>query len=256
MLVDTHAHLSFPQFADDLDKAIENARLCGVCQIVNVGTNLEVSRAAVALASPADGLYATAGFHPHDVSDATEDALSSLADLMGSEGLVAVGETGLDYYRDYAPHDVQEEIFRWHIRRAAELGLPLVVHSRGAEDRVLEILDQESGGRAAGVLHCFGGDLDQAAKGVELGLHIGLGGTVTFKKSASLGVALGVPPDRLLLETDCPYLAPVPHRGKRNEPAFVRDVAALLAREMETDLAGLAEQTTHNACRLFGLEPN
>ncbi len=253
MLVDTHAHLSFPQFAEDQDDAIERAAHAGVTQIVDVGTNLEISRRSVALAERQRSVYATVGVHPHDVEGVHPEDLADLSGLMGHGRVVGVGETGLDFFRDYAPHDVQESVFRWHIQRALEYDLPLVVHSRGAEDRVLAILAEEAPDGLTGVLHCFGGSLEQARGGVEIGLDIGFGGTITFKKSTSLAVAEGLPRDRMLLETDCPYLAPVPHRGQRNEPAFVRNTAAFFSAHTGQVLSELAQQTTQNACRLFGL---
>jgi TatD DNase family protein len=253
MLVDTHAHLTFPQLADDRAATICRAQEAGVSRIVDVGTNLRLSRQAVTLSAAEPDVYATVGIHPHDVEMAGPEDLGALAGLIAEGGPVGVGETGLDFFRDYAPHDLQERIFRWHLRQAVAHELPLVVHSRGAEDRVLDIVAEEIPDGAAGVLHCFGGDLAQALRGISLGFHIGIGGTVTFKNSGSLDIALGVPRDRLLLETDCPYLAPVPHRGKRNEPAFVRDTAEFLASRADEALSTLAAQTTQNACRLFKL---
>jgi TatD DNase family protein len=182
-----------------------------------------------------------------------ERSLTELPGLLLHEKVVGVGETGLDFFRDYAPREVQERVFRRHIRLARETGLPLVVHSRGAEERVLDLLEVERADEVGGVLHCFGGDLEQAKRGVGLNFYLGFGGTVTFKKSSSLPVALQVPPDRLVLETDCPYLAPVPHRGRRNEPAYVRCVAQRLAQEEGVPMERLFERTTQNALRLFRL---
>ncbi len=253
MLVDTHAHLNFPQFSEDRDAVIQNARQAGVTRIVNVGTDLEVSRQAVALAELHEEVYATAGFHPHDVEKADEPSLEALSELAIHEKVVAVGETGLDFFRDYAPRDLQERVFRRHICLAREAGLPLVVHSRGAEGRALDLLEGEGAGDVGGVLHCFGGNAEQAIRGVGINFYVGFGGTVTFKKSSSLPVALGTPPDRLVLETDCPYLSPAPHRGGRNEPAYTRHVAECLADAAGEPLERLAARTTENALRLFGL---
>ena len=253
MLVDTHAHLNFPQFSGDLDRVVQNAKEAGVARIVNVGTNLEVSRQAAALAEQHEGIYATAGFHPHDVETADAQGLKALPDLLSHERIVAVGETGLDFYRDYAPHDLQERVFHHHIRLALETGLPLVIHSRGAEDRVLDLLEAHRAGEVGGVLHCFGGDWEQAKRAVDLNFYLGFGGTVTFRKSSSLPVALKTPKERLLLETDCPYLAPVPYRGRRNEPAYVRVVAECLARERGEEVDRVLYRTGQNAFRLFGL---
>ena len=253
MLVDTHAHLSFPQFESDCEAVIANARDVGVLAIVNVGTDLEVSRRAVALAQDHEGVYATAGIHPHDVERVSPNGMEVLAELLDHSKVVAVGETGLDYFRDYAPRELQEEAFRRQIALARDRGLPLVVHSRGAEARVAEILAAEGASDVGGVLHCFGGGLEEARRGLDLGFHLGFGGTVTFKNSTSLGLALEMPPERVVLETDCPYLAPDPHRGARNEPAYVRHVARRLSEASGEDLARLCEQTSQNAQRLFRL---
>ena len=253
MLVDTHAHLNFPQFLGEEEATIRRAREAGVECIVNVGTNLDVSRRALDLALRHEGIHATVGFHPHDVHLADAAGLNALKRLASNEKVVAVGETGLDFFRNYAPRTLQERIFRLHIRLARQEGLPLVIHSRGAEDRVMEILEAEGGIASGGVLHCFGGGPDQARRAVDLGFHLGFGGTVTYKRSTSLSVALGIPHDRVLLETDCPYLAPVPHRGRRNEPAYVRQVAEFLAGCADEPMDRLAVRTTENARRLFGL---
>ena len=192
MLVDTHAHLSFPQFESDCETAIADARDAGVLTIINVGTDLEVSRRAAALAECHRGVYATAGIHPHDVERATPDGLAALAELLDHDRVVAVGETGLDFYRDYAPRELQEQTFRRQIGMAQERGLPLVVHSRGAEAQVAQILEAEGASDVGGVLHCFGGGPEEARRGLDLGFHLGFGGTVTFRNSTSLGLALEV----------------------------------------------------------------
>ena len=253
MLVDTHAHLNFPQFLGDEEATIRRARKAGVGSIVNVGTNLDVSRKAIDLALHHEGVYATVGFHPHDVELADAGGLQALKRLALNSKVVAVGETGLDFFRNYAPRPLQERIFRFHIRLARQTGLPLVIHSRGAEDRVMDILEAEDGVAAGGALHCFGGGPDQAKRAVDLGFHLGFGGTVTYRRATSLSVALGISPDRVLLETDCPYLAPVPHRGRRNEPAYVRQIAEFLAGRANEPLESFAARTTENARRLFGL---
>jgi len=253
VLVDTHTHLNFPQFDEDRHEAIARAHQAGVRRIVNVGTNLESSRAAADLARRTDGMVATAGFHPHDVLAASDERLEALTELMADEAVVAVGETGLDFFRDYAPRDVQERVFAFHIRLAAACALPLVMHSRGAEDRVMEILGAEGGGAVRGVLHCFGGTAAQAERAVEMGFFLGFGGTVTFKNADALSVAQSIAGDRLLLETDCPYLTPAPQRGRRNEPAFVRHVAMFLAERSGQDVEALARRTTENAERMFRL---
>lgn len=254
MLIDTHAHLSFRDLAAECDAVIDRAADAGVTRIVDVGTNAETSRSAVDTAARRPEVFAAVGYHPHDSEAADDEGLAFVRDSLDHPRVVAVGETGLDFYRDYAPHDTQERVLRAHVEMALEVGLPLILHSRAAEDRVLEVLEEMDAGRVGGVLHCFGGDEAQARRTVDAGFHLGFGGTVTYKKSTSLAVAQSVPPDRLLLETDCPFLAPVPFRGKRNEPAYVREIAAFLAESNGEPVETLAATTTANAVRLFGLE--
>lgn len=250
-LVDTHAHLNFSQFKDDIDVVRERAGRVGVHQIVNVGTNLEISRAAIALAESGSDTVATVGFHPHNVEAATDELMTALVPLADHPKVVAVGETGLDFFRDYAPWDRQEQVFRFHIALAADRDLPLVVHSRGAETRVLDLLEEF--GATKTCLHCFGGTEEEAARAVGLGYHLGFGGTLTYKRSDRPAVLARVPRERVLLETDCPFLAPVPHRGKRNEPAFVRVVAEYVAELTNDSTEHVAEQTTENARIFFRL---
>lgn len=255
MLVDSHAHLMFPQFRKDLDDLLARARTAGVGQIVNVGTNLKTSRAAIDLAEAEGDVFASAGFHPSDSAKADESALKKLPDLLKHHRIVAVGETGLDFYRDYAPREVQERAFRAHIRLAKEMDLPLIIHSRGAETRVLDVLEDEDGSKVGGVMHCFGGNVEGAKRAVDLNFYLGFGGIITFKNSGALQVALDVPAERLLLETDCPFLAPTPKRGKRNEPAYVRYVAECLADAGCGNTEDVCRRTTQNAQTLFGLTP-
>jgi TatD DNase family protein len=253
MLVDTHAHLSFSKFEPDLNGVITRAHDAGVTRIVDVGTNLETSRKAIALSESVDGIFASVGFHPADSEKADALALAQLPELLNKEKVVAVGETGLDFYRDYAPLEVMEKSFRAHIQLAKASGLPLIIHSRAAEACVLDILEEEGAQATGGVLHCFAGNADQARRAVDLNFHLGFGGIVTFKNSAALAVALGISANRLILETDCPFLAPVPHRGKRNEPAYVRHIAEYLAEQSDKSFEELCQQTTANAIALFGL---
>jgi TatD DNase family protein len=253
MLVDTHAHLSFEKFDQDLQDVLDRAKEVGVTRIVDVGTNMETSLKAVFLSESADGVFASVGFHPADSDKADTHGLSQLHTLLKKENVVAVGETGLDFYRDYVAYDIQEKSFRAHIRLAKDFGLPLIIHSRAAEERVLEVLAEEGAQDVGGVLHCFAGSDQEAQRALDLNFHLGFGGIVTFKNSPALEVALRVPVNRLLLETDCPFLAPVPKRGKRNEPAYVLHVAEYLAEHGDVAFDQLCQQTTANAVSLFGL---
>ena len=254
MLIDTHAHLDDPRFKQDRDVVIQRAFEAGIEAILNVGTNLSTSRASVTLSERHDRIYAAVGCHPHDAETLSPDGLSQLTELAGGEKVVAIGETGLDFYRDRSPRHVQRLAFTDQIRLARTCRLPLIVHSRSADEETMRILRKEGAAEVGGVLHCFPGDMDLAREAIRMNFYIGLGGTTTFKNSSSLAVARQIPLERLLLETDCPYLAPMPHRGKRNEPAYVRFTADRIARERGIPLDTLTETTCENARRVFGLD--
>ncbi|HET8576609.1 MAG TPA: TatD family hydrolase [Methylomirabilota bacterium] len=254
-LVDTHAHLHFPEFAEDLDAVVERARQAGVTVMVTIGTDRETNPAAVALAERLDGVYASVGIHPHDAAEATEEdfaALERLARL--SPRVVALGEMGLDFFRNLSPHDVQERVFRRQLGLARRLGKPVVVHCRDAHAETLAILDEERAGEIGGVMHCFSGDVEVAKRCLDLGLYISLAGPVTYKNARSLpDVARMLPEDRLVVETDCPFLPPHPHRGKRNEPAYVTLTATRVAELRGADPEALNAAMSRNARRLFRL---
>ncbi|HEY77027.1 MAG TPA: TatD family hydrolase [Thermoflexia bacterium] len=251
-LVDSHAHLDFPQFDADREVVIERAREAGLLAILNVGADLASSRAAVALADRHDFIYAAVGVHPHDAKTVTPAVLDQLRALARHPKVVAVGEIGLDYYRDLSPRPVQRRVFAQQLALAAELGLPVVVHSREAHDDVLAALRDWQG--TGGVLHSYSAGPERLEEVLALGFHIGLSGPITFPKAHRLRtVAAAVALDRLLVETDCPYLTPVPHRGRRNEPAYVRYMVEAVAHARGTTVETVAQATTENAQRLFGL---
>ncbi|HLH27017.1 MAG TPA: TatD family hydrolase [Chloroflexota bacterium] len=254
MLVDTHAHLMDAAFADDLDAVLARAAAAGVETIVCVGYDLASSRAAVALAAAHPGLFATVGVHPNYLAEAPPNWLPQLRELAGAPRVVGIGETGLDYYRAYTPPEVQRDGFRAHLQLAEELRLPAVIHCREAEEDLLDVLAARPAASVEpGVLHCFSGTASTMRAAAAAGYYISLAGTVTFKSAASLReVAAAVPAERLLVETDCPYLSPMPHRGQRNEPARVRLTAACIAETRGVPLETVARQTTANAARLFG----
>ncbi|HET91900.1 MAG TPA: TatD family deoxyribonuclease [Chloroflexi bacterium] len=250
-LIDSHAHLDFGQFDGDREAVIARARRAGLVAIVNVGADLASSRAAVALAEGYDFIYATVGVHPHDARTVTPDVLENLRALARHPTVVAVGEIGLDYYRDLSPRPVQRRAFREQLGLASELGLPVVIHSRDAHDDVLAILEAWEGN---GVLHSYSAGLDLLDRVMRFGFYVGLSGPVTFPKADGLrAVAGAVPLDRLLVETDCPYLTPTPHRGERNEPAYVRYVVETVARSRWMEAEQVASATSDNARRLFGI---
>ncbi|MEW6324273.1 MAG: TatD family hydrolase [Nitrospirota bacterium] len=256
-MIDSHAHLQFEQYADDLDAVLARAREAGVTAIINIGTDLDSSRAAIALAERHPHLYATVGIHPHDASTLTPAAGAALAGLARHPKVVAIGETGLDFYYGHSPREAQIEAFRLQLRLAQEAGRPVVVHSRDAKEETLRLLSESAPG-AKGVLHCFTGDLDMAERAIELGFYISFSGIVTFKNAGPLrDVARALPIDRLLIETDCPFLAPEPHRGKRNEPAWVARVAdTLAALRAPAELEQIRTATSRNGEKLFKLPPS
>ncbi len=252
-LIDSHAHLNFPQFDADREAVIARARKAGLVAILNVGTDLASSRAAVKLAEKYDFLYAAVGVHPHDARTLTPTVLDELRRLARHPKVVAIGEIGLDYYRDLSPRPMQQWAFADQLALAAELGLPVVVHSREAHDDVLATLQGWDG---VGVLHSYSAGPEHLEEVLELGFYIGISGPVTFPKANRLrAVAAAVPLERLLVETDCPYLTPVPHRGRRNEPAYVQYVVEAVARARETSPKAVARATADNARRLFGMRP-
>jgi len=262
-LIDSHAHLDFSKFDVDRDIVIEKARSAGLIAIVNIGTSVRTSRAAVALAAEHDFIYATVGVHPHSAKIVTPGVLGELRTLARRQKVVAVGEIGLDYYRDLSPRPVQRRAFADQLALAAELKLPVVVHVRDAHADAMAVLrDWVSAlpkGRAegnVGVLHSYSagpGGLDEA---LELGFCVGISGPVTFPKANALrAAAAAVPLERLLVETDCPFLTPKPYRGRRNQPAYVRYVVEEVARARGISTKTIAQATTDNACRLFRILP-
>jgi len=250
-LIDSHAHLDFPQFDTDREAVIARAREAGLAAILNVGADLPSSRAAVALAEQYDFIYAAVGVHPHDARTVTPAVLDELRALARHPKVVAVGEIGLDYYRDLSPRPVQRQVFADQLALATELALPVVIHSREAYDDVLAAL---RGWQGAGVIHSYSAGLERLEEVLALGFFASISGPVTFRRAHRLrAVAAAVPLERLLVETDCPYLTPVPYRGRRNEPAYVRYVAEAVARARGISDEALARATADNARRLFDI---
>ena len=259
MFVDSHAHIDGEEYDADRDEVVERARAAGLRAILNVGTGDPHSGSlerAVAVAERYEDVYAAVGVHPHDARLFDESAAARIHKLVReSKRVIAWGEIGLDYHYDHSPRDVQREVFAGQLRMAREAALPVVIHSREADEDTVNILRAEWGDAVAGgIMHCFGGGLEMAESVLELGFLISFAGNVTFKKAENLRqVARRVPLDRLLIETDCPYLTPVPFRGRRNEPARVCEVARCLAelRGLETEAIGRI--TTSNFMRFFNL---
>ena len=254
-LIDTHAHIDGRDFLPDFGDMLSRARAAGLSHIITVGADLESSRAAVALAGNYDHIYCAVGIHPHDAVRVTDKCYEVVRELAaGNRKVVAIGEIGLDFYRDRSPRDDQEKVFRRFIRLARELSLPVIVHDRDAHTRVMAILREEKAAEVGGVLHCFSGDIQMARECEEMGFYISIPGTVTYPSNEQLReVVRGTRIERLLLETDCPYLSPVPHRGKRNEPSFVRITAEKVAELKGLSVEDVGRITSLNAGRLFGM---
>jgi TatD DNase family protein len=253
-LIDSHAHIQGKEYAGETEAVLERARQAGVEQIIVVGGAGEMSSntAAVALADSFPSLFATVGMHPHDAKDVGAEELATLKELTVHPKVIAVGETGLDYYYDHSPRDVQSRVFRRFIQIARETGLPIVVHERDAARDCAELLRSEGSGKLRGVIHCFTGDYDAARAYLDLGFYISFSGIITFKNADTLrNVVHKVPLERMFVETDSPYLTPVPHRGKRNEPAYVRWVAEMSAKIKTIPLEEVARTTTRNVEELF-----
>lgn len=254
MLFDTHTHLNAYQFTDDLPEVIDRALKEGVSRMIVVGFDRPTIEIAMELIEAYDFLYASIGWHPVDAIDLKDEDLDWIEELAKHPKVVAVGETGLDYHWDKSPKDIQKEVFRKHIRLAKKLKLPLVIHNREATADVMEILKEENAAEVGGIMHCFSGSPETALECVKMNFYISLGGPVTFKNAKKpKEVAKAVPLDRLLIETDCPYLAPHPYRGKRNEPAYVKLVAEEIAALKGLSFEEVARVTTENAERVFGL---
>jgi len=258
--IDSHCHIDGEAFDADRDEVVENARNAGVRAMLVVGTGNphdgEIGR-AVETAEKYESVYASVGVHPHDAKlydDAAEETLVNL--VKSSKKVIAWGEIGLDYYYDHSPRDVQVEVFKRQIRKAKELNLPIIIHSRDADDETVEILTEEcSYPNFKGIMHCFGGTAKMAQDLMNIGFLISFAGNVTFKKAENLrDAARVVPLERLLIETDCPFLTPIPFRGKRNEPKFVVETAKFLAEFFEIELETLANQTTRNFQEFFDLK--
>jgi TatD DNase family protein len=268
-MIDTHCHLEMEQFATDLDAVIKRAKESGIEAIITIGSDLAGCAGAVELSTKYDFIYAAVGIHPHDAKDFSEDIFVRIKSWV-SEGriikpdgdtdeseqmpkVVAIGEIGLDYHYDLSPRDRQRDVFEAQLQFAREEDLPVIVHSREAEQDTLDILRRS--GVNKGVMHCFSGDMKMAEETLAMGFHISIAGPVTFKKSIELGmVAKAVPDDRLLVETDAPYLAPVPYRGKRNEPAYLAIICNYLAEIIEQPEEQVSNSTTQNAMSLLGIK--
>jgi len=258
MLVDSHCHLDFPDFAEERAAIVQRAVAAGVERMVTISTRVKKFPQVIEIAESFDEVYCSVGTHPHNAAEEPDVTAEELVSFSAHPKVVAIGEAGLDYHYDYAPRDAQAKSFRVHIDAARRTGLPLVIHARSADDDVAAILREETAkGAFPFILHCFSSGPALAAAGVELGGYISFSGILTFRNSEEIRqIARTVPRERLLVETDAPYLAPVPHRGKRNEPSYVVQTARVLAETIGVDEAAIASITTDNFFRLFSKMPH
>ncbi len=253
MLVDSHCHLDFPDYDADRDEVIARAEAAGVGRMVTISTRVAELPKLLAIAEAHDDIYCSVGTHPHNAAEEPDVTTSDLVAHAAHPKVVAIGEAGLDYHYDNSPRDAQAIGFRRHIAAARETGLPLIIHARDADDDIAAILrDETEKGAFPAILHCFASGRELAMTGIELGHYVSFSGIITFKNAADLrDIAAEVPADRLLVETDAPYLAPTPYRGKRNEPSYVVETAKVLAETRGVAPEAIAEQTTENFFRLF-----
>ena len=257
MLIDSHCHLDFPEFAQDMDATIAKAREAGVGRMITISTRLDRYDVYRGIAEANDNVWFSVGTHPHRAHEEPFASVADLERLAAHPKCIAIGEAGLDYHYDKAPREAAADVFRLHIDAARRTGLPLVIHSRDADEDMEAILRDEMGkGAFKALLHCFTSSRQLARAGLELGLYVSFSGVLTFKTSDELrAIAADVPLDRLLVETDAPFLAPVPHRGKRNQPAYVAETAKVLAGVKGVSEIAIADATTSNVLRLFSKMP-
>ncbi|WP_313894768.1 TatD family hydrolase [Psychrobacillus sp.] len=254
MYIDTHVHLNADQYDEDIQEVIDRALEAKVSKMVVIGFDRKTIERAMKLAEDYSFIYAVIGWHPVDAIDCTEEDLQWIEELAAHEKVVGIGEMGLDYYWDKSPKDVQQAVFRKQIRLAQKVNLPIIIHNRDATEDVLRILQEEEAYLTGGIMHCFGGSVETARQCIDMNFMISLGGPVTFKNAVKpKEVATEIPLEYLLIETDAPYLAPHPHRGKRNEPALVTLVAEEIARLKGISIEQVARETTNNANNFFRL---
>lgn len=255
MFIDSHAHLDDNRFDADRDLLIRDLKTNGIDIVVNIGADLETSINSVDLSKKYDNIYASVGIHPHSADEVDDNTLRKIKELAQNEKVVAIGEIGLDYYYDNSPRDIQRKCFKKQLELAKEVNLPVVIHSREASQETFDIIQEAQDGTLRGVMHCYSGSVEMAEEYInKLGFYISIGGPVTFKNARIVKeVAQSVPLDKLLIETDCPYLTPEPYRGKRNEPMFVKYTAMEIAKLREITIEELAEATSRNAKTLFSI---
>lgn len=255
MFIDSHAHLEMPQFDEDRHQVIERALHYGVEAVITVGTNIEMCKKSISIAEQYNCIYAAVGIHPHDVKDVDNSTFDKLESLAQHQKVLALGEIGLDFYRNLSPKESQINGFREQLQIAKQLKIPVIIHDREAHIETLRLLQEERAWEVGGVIHCFSGDLTMAHKCLDMGFFISIPGSITFKNSARLrNIVMSIPIERILLETDAPFLSPIPFRGKRNEPSYVRYIAEKIAKLKKMDVEEVGNITTRNVKGLFHMD--
>ncbi len=254
MFIDSHAHIQIDQFNSDRDAVLQRALDVGVSNILIIGIDVETSQKAVELAEKHENLYASVGMHPHSATELTADILSTFRVQLDNPKVIALGEIGLDYYRNLSPHEIQKDAFEKQLDLAEEMNTPIIIHNRDAYSDILPILEKRQG-KINGVLHCFTGNIELMQRSIDIGFHIGIGGIVTYPNAKDVqAVAKQIPLERLLIETDCPWLTPQFRRGKRNEPSYVPAIAEKIAKLRNSTTEEIGVVTTNNFNTLFGTE--
>jgi TatD DNase family protein len=253
-LIDTHTHLDFDQYDGDRKNVILRAKENNVKAMITIGIDLETSKRSIEIAQTNQNIFAAVGIHPHDAGEATQEDIDVIETLLDFPQVVAIGEVGLDFYHNLSPRDVQRKMLRMFLDWSLTKEYPLIIHTREADEDIINIIREKSRTGWRGVFHCFSGDAKMAEQVLEMGFHISFTGNVTFKNSRSVHVMKTIPMEKLMIETDSPFMAPVPHRGKRNEPAFVNQVAQKIAEVKGLETNEVAHITSQNAIDLFGLK--
>ncbi len=254
-LIDSHAHLDLPEFDKDREEVIKRARKSGVEKIITIGIGIKENRKALEIARKHDFIYCSLGIHPHNAKHLDLQSLDFIEKNSTHDKVVAIGEMGLDFFRDLSPRDTQRRCFRTQLDIAISLKLPVIIHDRDAHDEITEIMREEKAWQAGGVVHCFSGDYDMAVKCVDMGFFISIPGTITYKKAETLkDVVKKIPIEHILIETDCPFLSPVPFRGKRNEPAYIKYAAEKIAEIKKISAEQVAAATSENTVKLFKIQ--
>ncbi|HZK25988.1 MAG TPA: TatD family hydrolase [Thermoclostridium sp.] len=255
MIVDSHAHYDDKQFDTDRADVLKRVQQQGVTRVVNPASNLISAQRCIELSEEYDFVYCAVGIHPHDSQEYSQQSEEIIREMAAHKKVVAIGEIGLDYHYDFSPRDIQKQCFAAHIQLALQLNLPMIIHNRESHKDILDIIRAEKGFNAGGVFHCFTGSVEMAKEVLDMGFYIALGGAVTFKNAKRpVEVARYVPIDRLLVETDSPYMAPVPHRGKRNDSGYLNEIIQKISEIRNSDFDDIANKTAQNANKLFGLD--